>query len=221
MSARSEKAQLKLQSAIVSNCKCLATEKKMDLVVVMGCCGADKAKRPGRSAFWVQPEPFRTSSGNDFGIFEISLEECVHTNPEDLEKALYSWVTITADQWEHRNNKLPDVDQLNAAWEGLELAQPTPAKTTRQQPTTLNSDHTLRIGKDAGTGKIWLSQQLGAVEDPREEVSLADLGAVALELEVQGDNDAAEFVCGMVERIEQSPLSQAIEDSYFFPGTTS
>ena len=181
---------------------------------------AEKAKKSGRAAFWVQLGPFRTASGNEFGIFEISLEECVHATPEQLEKAVYSCVTIEADQWEGRN-KLPTADQLNAALEELEAAQEVPVRTIKQQPITMKPDHTIRIGKDTSTGKIWLSQQLGAVEDPREEVSLTDLGAVALQLEVLGDDEAAEFVREMVERIEHSSLGESVEASYFFLETTS
>ena len=80
---------------------------------------------------------------------------------------------------------------------------------------------TLRIGRDAATGMIWVSQQLGAKQDPREELSLTNLCILALEFEAMGDDEAAEFVRNMVECIEHTPLSEALEASYRFPDTTS
>lgn len=43
---------------------------------------------------------------------------------------------------------------------------------------------------------------------------------MALEFEVLGDDEAAEFVRGMIERIEKAPASESVEASYHFPGTT-
>jgi hypothetical protein len=43
---------------------------------------------------------------------------------------------------------------------------------------------------------------------------------VALELEMLGDDEAAEFVRGIIERIEKAPASESVEASYPFPGVT-
>lgn len=82
-------------------------------------------------------------------------------------------------------------------------------------------DLTICIGRETGTGRIWLNNQLGNVPELHTDLSLADLGMVALELEALGDDEAAEFVRNMVECIEHTPLSEALEASYRFPVTTS
>jgi hypothetical protein len=50
-----------------------------------------------------------------------------------------------------------------------------------------NDDLTIRIGRDVGTGRIWLSNKLGAVEELHSDLSHAHLGVVALEFETLGD----------------------------------
>jgi hypothetical protein len=83
-----------------------------------------------------------------------------------------------------------------------------------------NDDLTIRIGRNAGTGSMWLSNKLGTRDDLHTDLSLAHLGVVALEFEALGDDEAAEFVRGMIERIEKAPASEAFEASYRFPGAT-
>ncbi len=93
----------------------------------------------------------------------------------------------------------------------------TPASIIR---SLARADLTIRIGKDAGTGEIWMSQQLGARADPRTYLSLKNLGMMALEFDALGDDKAAEFVRGIVDRIEHSAILETVEASFCFPSTT-
>lgn len=92
-------------------------------------------------------------------------------------------------------------------------------KRSQKTPVVI-PDHTVSIGKEAGTDRIWLSQKLGGEEEEVwDDLSLIDLSRVALEMEALGDDKAAEFAYEMIERIEHSALTEAVEASRCFPGT--
>lgn len=86
---------------------------------------------------------------------------------------------------------------------------------------TGGSDLTILVGKEAGTGKIWMTQKLGQRKDPPTYLTLANLSIMALEFEAAGEMEAAAFVRDVVDRIERSAVLEAIEESYLFPSVDS
>jgi hypothetical protein len=99
---------------------------------------------------------------------------------------------------------------------GVKIPKPSRHTAKKLEPTLI-----FRIGRDAGSDLIWFSQVYGDKPPVTSmDISRAELDVIALRLEVDGFEAGADFVRQVIERMDRTPVSEAVEGEYRFPTTT-